>query len=87
MDVCICNRWEAFAEMASLFYTLHDAYQAMLANQDVSLDAPMSEEMCETCKLAGEVQRKFNCTGVEPRACQAKLLSFLEADCIPVRLL
>ncbi len=71
--------------MATVFYELFDEYEATYHN--VNRWGPMSDEMCEKCKQASEVQHKF--LGAifahdDPVSSKAKLMSFLEADCIPV---
>lgn len=73
--------------MGTLFYELHDLYQA--AREDFDSDS-MPESIMQKCKRAAEVQQTFlgqinRSLGFDkPIGCVQKLMGILETDCIPV---
>ncbi|KAL0032905.1 hypothetical protein WJX77_005652 [Trebouxia sp. C0004] len=81
------DRWEAFAELETLFYGLHDSYHTLSEAAGPQGCIPMSDEISEKCKLASEEHHTFlGALYVDENRCssKAKLLSFLETDSIPV---
>ena len=73
--------------MESVFYELYDFYQVDSKVAGAGGCIARTDDTSEMCRRASEVQHKFlgdheaNHTN-ETR--KAKLLSFLEADCVPV---
>ena len=73
--------------MESVFYELYDSYQVVSKAAGAGGCIPRTDDTSEMCRRASEVQHKFlgnleaNDTD-ETR--KAKLLSFLETDCVPV---
>ena len=82
------DRWEAFAELETLIYGLHDSYHTLSEAAGPQGSILMSDAISEKCKLASEEHHKFlGALYVDDngRSSKAKLLSFLETDSIPVR--
>ncbi len=82
------DRWEAFAELETLFYGLHDSYHTLSETAGPPGGILMSDAISDKCKLASEEHHKFlGACYVDKNGCssKAKLLSFLETDSIPVR--
>ncbi|KAL0039317.1 hypothetical protein WJX79_003044 [Trebouxia sp. C0005] len=81
------DRWEAFAELETLFYGLHDSYHTLSEAAGPQGCMPMSDAISEKWKLASEEHHKFlGALHVDKNGCssKAKLLSFLETDSISV---
>ena len=77
--------------MESLFYQLYDCYQADSKATGASSGTAMTDDKSEKWRLASEVQHKFLGTDEATNGAhslagsrKAKLLSILEADCLPV---
>ena len=73
--------------MESLFYEVYDSYQEDSKVAGAGGCIVASADTADKCKLTSEVQHKFLGTSKasdthETR--KAKLLSFLETDCVPV---
>ena len=74
--------------MESLFYELYDSYQVVSEAAGAGGCIARTDDTSEMCRCASEVQHKFlrvHEANETNETCKAKLLSFLETDCVPVR--
>ena len=73
--------------MESLFYEVYDSYQVDSKAAGAGGCIDVTADTADKCKFTSEVQHKSLGTSKASEThetCKAKLLSFLETDCVPV---
>ena len=70
--------------METAFYKLHRFYQHG-ESSDKAASADLSEQLKSCCTAANVAHLSFAATQDPSGASKDELLSFIEADCIPVR--